>query len=135
MPPRRVLVPGRIRKPGRGEEVRAAGRPVNPVGAGGGQRRGRAGCALHAALSAAALGLSALPASVSVAAEPRAVSLGIEAGGRTFDAMSVGDVRPQPRGEVAGAVEVGYVASQNWVVSLSGRLDGSWFDFTDGAGA
>jgi hypothetical protein len=86
-------------------------------------------------LSAVALGLSALPASVSVAAEPRAVTLGIEAGGRTFDAMSVGDVRPQPRGEVAGAVEVGYVASRNWVVSLSGRLGGSWFDFTDGSGA
>jgi hypothetical protein len=83
----------------------------------------------------AALGLGAQLASASATAGPGALTLGIEAGGRTFDAMSVGDVRPHPQGEVMGAIEAGYAASRNWTVTLSWRFGGSWFDFTDGAGA
>lgn len=75
-----------------------------------------------------------LPVCVARAADRGAVTLGVEAGGRTFDAMSVGDVRPRPQGEVMGTVEVGYVAARNWNVSVSGRFGGSWFDFTDNAG-
>jgi len=96
-------------------------------------RRGWAKWARRTALFTAAVGLS-VP-TVSAAGGPGALSLGIAAGGRAFDAMSVGDVRPQPRGEVIGTVEVAYVMTRNWSGSVSWRFGGSWFDFTDGLGA
>jgi hypothetical protein len=70
-----------------------------------------------------------------MAAERGRVSLGVEAGGRTFDAMSVGEARPRPQGEVIGALEVGYAAARDWNASVSGRFGGTWFDFTDNAGS
>ena len=73
-------------------------------------------------------------ASAASAANPGAVTLGLEAGGRSFDAMSVGDARPQSRGEVTTALEIGYTTGPHWIVSASGRFGGAWFDITNNAG-
>src|SRR5262245_49114222 len=106
---------------------------MKPAGTNAGRPRGRTGGFRRAALFTAALGLGAPSASAAVGRG--ALSLGIEAGGRAFDAMSVGEVRPQPRGEVIGAVEVRYAVTRNWSGSVSWRFGGSWFDFTDVLGA
>src|SRR5262245_12519132 len=126
MSPRSVLVPSRIRRPSRDEEVRSDWWAMKPSGACVEWRRGWEHCIRRASLCSAALGLGAQLASAPAAAGPGAFSIGIEGGGRVFDAMSVGEVRPQPRGEVIGAVEVGYAVTGNWSGSVSWRFGGSW---------
>lgn len=99
------------------------------------QQRRTSTCVRWVLLWVAAIFLSGPLALASEASERGAVTLGVQAGGRTFDGMSVGEVRPQSRGEVTGAVELGYAVSRYWDVSASWRFGGSWFDFTDGSGA
>lgn len=63
------------------------------------------------------------------AAAQSAVGVGIAAGTRTFDGLSVGEIRPHSHGEVTFEVELDWISASRWGASLSGRFGGSWFDY------
>ncbi len=45
------------------------------------------------------------------------------------DRLSVGDIRPQGRGEWGGGVSLDYQFAERWAANLTGHIGGSWFDF------
>jgi hypothetical protein len=45
------------------------------------------------------------------------------------DRLSVGDIRPQSRGEWGGRLGLDYQFSERWVVTVASQVGGSWFDF------
>jgi hypothetical protein len=70
----------------------------------------------------------------SATAETRApsarVSLSVAGHQRTFDTMSYSDIRPVPRGEVGGRLEIGARVGERWWAIASGHFGGAWFDFS-----
>jgi hypothetical protein len=78
---------------------------------------------LWAAILSVALSLAA------PAAGRGAVRLGVAAGTRTFDGLSVAEIRPRPQGELTCEGELDYVGAAHWGVAVSGRFGGAWFDY------
>ncbi|MGH9194233.1 MAG: hypothetical protein ACRD1T_00655, partial [Acidimicrobiia bacterium] len=55
--------------------------------------------------------------------------VGLGAQGRSFETMSVADIRPMTHGEFGGRTEIGYRVAGPWWVVATGHFGGAWFDF------
>ena len=59
----------------------------------------------------------------------RGISVGVGIESRQSQKISYADFRPVTEGEIGGRIELGYWATANWRVMVSGHLAGSWLTF------
>lgn len=66
---------------------------------------------------------------------PGTLEFALKLGTQTRDLLSVGDIRPTPRGEVFGDASVTIALPGNWDAGAGARVGGAWLEFRQPLGA
>ncbi len=74
-------------------------------------------------------------AQASAVHAPGTLEFALKLGTQTRDLLSVGDIRPTPRGEVFGDASVTIALPGNWDAGAGARVGGAWLEFRQPLGA